>query len=378
MSVKGLLLRIVVPVATIAVTLLFAELVLRLPGLEEFVDKEPVLRGGPIVYEPNQVTWQRIGREIDTEIRVNSRGLRDVEFTPNSEAHRIAAVGDSFTEGWGVSLPQTWSKQLEDLLKASGSDYDHVFNAGRSGTNPKNYVALYRELFASDPSVNLVVVSIFLANDIIEPSTPDYRVAPPRTTMQRVRFFLASHSAVYSLGRRTLRQSLAVEKLLARIGMSDLHIIPLDFSNSDLNRRRWQYTAEYLTDFVARVHADGKNILIVLAPAKEQVIDGYMDAVLSKVGAQRSDVDLFGFRDYVLAHLRGNGVDVLDLTPTILDPSTPDPVNLYFRSDGHWNAEGHRVAAEAILAHLRVSGLLKERQDVDTLTATVQVRTAPE
>lgn len=61
-----------------------------------------------------------------------------------------------------------------------------------------------------------------------------------------------------------------------------------------------------------------------------------------------------------------------------MEPSTPDPVKLYFRSDGHWNAEGHRVAAEAILTHLRDSGLLKQRPAVDTLTATVQVRAAPE
>lgn len=368
MSVKGVLLRIVVPLVTIAVTLLFAELALRLPGLERFVDTEPVLRGGPVTYEPDQVTRQRSAGEIDAEIRVNSRGLRDVELTPSAEAHRVVAVGDSFTEGWGVSLPQTWSKQLEQRLVASGSGYDHVFNAGRSGTNPKNYAAMYRELFASDPSVRLVVVGIFLANDIIEPSTPEYRVLPPRTVVQRVKFFLAGHSAVYNLARRTLRQSLAVEKMLASVGLGELHIIPLDFSNSDLNRRRWQYTAEYLSDFAGQVRADGKRILFVLVPAKEQVIDGYVEALLSRAGIQRSQVDLFGFRDYVLEHLRTKGMDVLDLTPTMLDASTPAAETLYFRSDGHWNAEGHRVAAEAIWRYLRDSALLDEREEISALT----------
>lgn len=371
MSVRTGLLRVIVPVGTIVVTLLVAEMVLRLPGMDAFVDSEPALRSGPVVYEPNQVATQ-MSREFNAEIRVNSRGLRDVEFNPESEAHRVVALGDSFTEGWGVSLQETWAKQLEDLLKADHSGYDHVFNAGRSGTNPKNYAAVYRELFAADPSVNLVVVGVFLANDIVEPSTPDYRVPPPRTVAQHVRFFLARHSAVFNLTRRTLRQSLPVEKILAKVGVADLHIIPLDFRNNDLNRRRWQYTAEYLVDFVAKVHADGKKILLVLVPAKEQVIDGYMDTVLAKAGGQRSDVDLFGFRDYALEHLRAQGVAVLDLTPTILDPSTPDPDKLYFRSDGHWNAEGHRVAAEAIWAYLRDAGMLDARGDFHALATTAR------
>jgi lysophospholipase L1-like esterase len=354
------LLRVLVPLVTIVATLLLAELALRLPGLEQLVDIEPVLRGGPLVYEPNQVARQRLGGEFDAEIRVNSRGLRDVEFIPEANGHRIVALGDSFTEGWGVSLAQTWPKQLERLLTQAGSGYDHVFNAGRSGTNPKNYAALYREVFASDSSVNLVVAGIFLANDIVEPSTPEYRVPPPRTTLQRLKFFLARNSAVYNLLRRTRRQSLAVETLLSKIGMAEMHAIPLDFANSDLNRRRWRYTAEYLTEFASRVRADGKQILFVLVPAKEQVIEGYVDTVLDRAGIPDADLDLFGFRDYVLEYLRANDVDVLDLTPKLLDASTPDPVTLYFRGDGHWNAEGHRVAAEAIVEYLRDAGLLLE------------------
>jgi hypothetical protein len=47
-----------------------------------------------------------------------------------------------------------------------------------------------------------------------------------------------------------------------------------------------------------------------------------------------------------VADLRARQVDVLDLRAAI--EAGGNPLRYYFRYDGHWNAEGHRLAATAL------------------------------
>ena len=94
--------RILVPVVTVMVMLLLAELVLRLPVFGAFMDYEPTLLGGPLAYLPNQESRHRLGTEFDVQIRINSRGFRDTEYVSAPQSRNALALGDSFTEGWGV------------------------------------------------------------------------------------------------------------------------------------------------------------------------------------------------------------------------------------------------------------------------------------
>ena len=55
--------------------------------------------------------------------------------------------------------------------------------------------------------------------------------------------------------------------------------------------------------------------------------------------------------DRLLDGLDGAGLSILDLRSTFADPGR-NPESLYYRIDAHWNAEGMRVAGEAILEAL--------------------------
>jgi lysophospholipase L1-like esterase len=350
MRVRQIAFRILVPVFTMLVMLLLAELVLRLPVFSAFMDYEPTLLGGPLAYLPNQDSRHRLGADFDIQIHINSRGFRDSEFVPAPKSHTVLALGDSFTEGWGVDLEKAWPKQLEARLDGR---YEHVYDAGRSGTNPKNYAAVYEKFFDADTSVELVVVGVCLSNDIIEEGTPTERVSRPPSLFAKVKFYALKYSVLANIVHRSMRYNPRVEQFLADLGLTKPQRLKLDFSSDPANSRRWAYSAEFLASFGARVEASGRRFLVVLIPTKEQVVDGYIEALMEQTGNSPADIDLFGFRDYLLRGLTEKGVDVLDLTPFLDQPAQGTTADYYFHADIHWNAAGHALAAEKIAEHLR-------------------------
>ncbi len=70
---------------------------------------------------------------------INSLGYRDRE--PSSlqkDSFKIAAIGDSFTYGWGVDLEQCWVKVVERNLQQAGYNVEMI-NLGKPGGDPTTY-----------------------------------------------------------------------------------------------------------------------------------------------------------------------------------------------------------------------------------------------
>lgn len=78
---------------------------------------------------------------VGAPVHVNAAGFRDREFP--TERHpglaRIACVGDSYTYGWGVSLDESYPKQLETIL--AGTTPTEVLNFGVFGYNADQVLA---------------------------------------------------------------------------------------------------------------------------------------------------------------------------------------------------------------------------------------------
>src|SRR6185295_11181679 len=80
--------------------------------------------------------------EFSSNIKTNSMGFRDREFTAKKSAGtRIVTIGDSFTFGWGVEAEESWPKVLETRLRSAGVEVE-VANIGKPGASPKNYADL--------------------------------------------------------------------------------------------------------------------------------------------------------------------------------------------------------------------------------------------
>jgi lysophospholipase L1-like esterase len=124
----------------------------------------PELRGTmELIFPPN--AEQTFGfAEFTYTARINSLGLRERELSSDPKVFRIAAIGDSYTYGWGVEAEQTWLRRLEDALRAKGYLVETV-NMGKPGAGPPFYAELAEKAL---PLIqpDLVLVCVTQGNDL--------------------------------------------------------------------------------------------------------------------------------------------------------------------------------------------------------------------
>ena len=147
----------------------------------------------------------------------NSFGKRDYEY-PEQKApgiFRIAAVGDSFTQGGGVNFDDIYPKRLERYL----NEYENVrgvryqaLNWGRPGSSTPSQAALVRE-WAARYGVDLVVLGFCLNDAEDESDRPALQAIRARSIL--VEFekggglagFLYDNSSLVRLVRQRLFQT---------------------------------------------------------------------------------------------------------------------------------------------------------------------------
>jgi hypothetical protein len=95
----------------------------------------------PRIAHPPNYSESRKSIEYTYEFKTNSRGLRYREIPVEKKAEnemRFILVGDSFVEGTGVNLDQTFGTLLEKRF-SNGSRKALFINCGLSGTGPLQY-----------------------------------------------------------------------------------------------------------------------------------------------------------------------------------------------------------------------------------------------
>jgi lysophospholipase L1-like esterase len=143
--------------ASLLVALALAEGILRLAPPVSLLAKLP--------NRPHQNTILATD-EFSTRVVTNARGLREARAIGprRADVFRVAAVGDSFTWGWGADNDATYPARLEALLKARTGHAVEVVNVSRPGDNLAGYLALLRQhTLPLRPDV--VVVGMLLGND---------------------------------------------------------------------------------------------------------------------------------------------------------------------------------------------------------------------
>lgn len=103
--------------------------------------------------------------DFEYEVQINALGLRERELpAERGDEFVIAAIGDSFTYGWGVNAEDTWLRRLEAKLQDDGLNVRTV-NCGKPGSGPETYVEHARAII---PVIrpDLVVVGVTIGNDI--------------------------------------------------------------------------------------------------------------------------------------------------------------------------------------------------------------------
>ena len=102
------------------------------------------------------------GTYYGADICLNSLGFRgsECELDKPAATKRVVFLGDSFTLGWGVVLDETFSRQVETMLRGAGIACD-VINMGIGNYNTTMEVELFKwKGLRLDP--DLVVLAYFI------------------------------------------------------------------------------------------------------------------------------------------------------------------------------------------------------------------------
>ena len=108
---------------------------------------------------PSDTTLHFFRAEFRFERKTNSLGLSERPISVDKPHYRIIGLGDSFTEGFGVSQDSTWLRKLERQLNHNSEIEVETINAGIGGSDPVYEYQLFKDkLLGLAP--DLVILSI--------------------------------------------------------------------------------------------------------------------------------------------------------------------------------------------------------------------------
>jgi len=267
---------------------------------------------------------RRIAPEFTMTFTTNVERLRGPELGFLSR-RPILFLGDSFTMGYGVNDGEEFPALVRKALDTGGPDTIPVINAGVGNNGNGRWVKFLRtEGKKYNPS--LVVLQV-LANDFqdnvherlfeVAPTGDLRELSTPQGGAQRIVQGLIesipglAHSYLVGLVRQVLGSEVSV-----------------------------------------RSNADSKISLITHDQAllEEQLLFRLLEEVLSLCKKEGWPVLVIVPDDTAstqLMHLK-NFLSIRDIS-TIVIPGKIESPDLYYKVDGHWNASGHKFAADQVL-----------------------------
>ena len=277
---------------------------------------------GPVSTRVRQATPKG---DFELMVEFNQHGFRDQKDLRESTPNDLFVLGDSFSFGWGVAEPERYSNVLEGRLRS------RVFNIAIP-EDLRGYGRLLKYAESRGAKVRGLVIGVCMENDLrdysaAEPLPPAHKDAGWLARIDRnSRFWFKTHSALF-LGLSFNIQSNAVLRgFFERIGL--LRNVDQRTGKNQLSEPILRSSRDELVKLVADYDA-----VVLLIPSRA-LWSGDNRAVEARVHARFVQL------------LQEERLKVVDMKPRFEQGG--QPLDFYFKTDGHWNASGHAVAAEAL------------------------------
>ena len=356
-GLRGCAANALLMLATVVVSLIAGELIVRIVRPRP-LEAASVWPDGTLRHLPSfQYTYTRPG--FSNLVSYNALGLRGPDVSANRDpgVPRVLFLGDSFVEGKQVADAEVLTAVLERIAREHGRPLD-VINAGVAGYGTAEEILLWDRLGASlRPDIVLLG---FYPNDVRNNADrrlfvlKDGVVAVGRTPkLPRVRWIydlrkgMAARSHLYVLftqGMDLLDQPEAGES-----GPMEGEDVFLREPTPRVTEG-WALTLALLQELKTRVESTGASFAIVMFPTRYQVDGALWQRMLAQRGMQAERYDLTSPQQHVVPWASASGVTLLDLLPAFRARNADN--SFYHTVDAHWNAAGHRLAAETIYAEL--------------------------
>jgi hypothetical protein len=349
-------------VAALGLTLALGlcELLVRLVAPQELVIKRPD------VWRPADtlgwVHWPNVNTTINTGDRTvrfitDADGFRVGSAGRTDGAKRILLLGDSFMEALQVNYEQSLAGLLEARLTERLHQPVVVRNTGVGGWDPPQYLMEARRELGRE-RFDLVLVSVYLGNDIVQQRVDWYPPRPPAEVHQwrlprRLSYGEWVDAVLYPFNDLLqTRSQLYVfiknrsDVLLRRLGLTAKYF-PDDLLRQEAGSPRWAVTAQILSDIrdVARAH--GAPTLFMLIPAPAQVERDEVERAVKGFHIDPASVDLTQPDRLLTAAMHPHYLTVWDGLPDFLQAAGAG-TRLYGQVSRHLSPEGHELIERAV------------------------------
>lgn len=303
-------------------------------------------------YEPSELYGHQLVRNFEglgplqVPVKINSFGFRDIEHPKHKDDQtiRILGLGDSFTFGWGVSLENTYLKQLETtMLQATGRSVETI-NTGVPGWGLNQYYICLKE-FGIQFTPDIIMVG-YWPDDLNGP--PVDKLGPvPNAQWEaeshiRMRGGLLHHSRLFNFFTY-LADQIKYKNRSKRI--PHLHDAGArraewaknpDFliadSGQDITDKRSKLLKDHLSRINALAATYGAPLIVLFIPDYSQLFHPEFQHINRIIRAISHEL----------------GIAFLDMTP-LYEATEESHSNYFWPLDGHTNEVGHQAIAQALI-----------------------------
>lgn len=317
----------------------------------------------------------------------NSRGHRDKEheFKKNKK-FRILILGDSFMWGVGVENHQRCTSILEDLLNDYGIDSEVINLAHPGYGTDQEYLSYLNEGIQYSPDL---VVLFFSSGNFQNNLFPSMYLCPkPYFELDSQNNLILKNVPVPKGNLYSDLGKITKEYQKKRIIVENIDKVAIDIINQrstcSASYRRSKFLFQWSKIYQAlKLHLDRNpcaNKLLLkfsqrsfydledIAYPSHNVTKAIIKALADKVNVEGSRFifvaipDLsriylpefyngFGHGDFI-PWCRKSGITVIDLMPVFQLEWIKNKTETCIKHDGHWNSNGHRLAAQAVFNYL--------------------------
>lgn len=318
-------------------------------------------RDGLTLHLPNM---DHFSHRFGHTIRTNSVGMRDhdhsLEKSPG--VYRILLLGDSFMEANQVKFEDAFASLLERQVGGVTGRSIEVINASVSGWGTDDELMyLMREGLRYRP--DLVLVGMTLHNDVQDNQDEEFHVFTdghlkerPRPEISlgdfaflQMKEFLASRSHLYQVLLRVKRFSW-VQQEGNRLSSHVASLIKRQPTPEVV--QAWDMTQHLFRKMKVESLKQGANVAVFLIPLWIQVSEERLKGFLSEHQLLIEQIAIDQPQSRMKAIGQEEQIAIIDLLHDFQRAEKEDPRKLYLLDDGHWTAEGHRLAASVVKEQL--------------------------
>lgn len=365
--------RIVFPMAAVFLglfsVLLFLEILFRMLPTNEGLDVLPVNAQNPIMRfrENRDLTWSAGWdfRIVANKHSNNYGFLNNQDYSTIAKLPLLAIIGDSYVEAAQVQNQVA----LHGVLSREAAGRARVYSFGASGAALPTYLAYGRyvaDTFKSSAMVFVIVGNDFHESSILYKSAPGYYYftpGPQGGTRLLRKDYLPSFM-VRTAKKSALLRYMALNLKLSERTFKGLFVPSraktkrfVGNTEAEAGAQRLRVSKRAVEDFLRLLPQmtglNGDRILFVMDAMRPQIYDNKaLDA------ARGSFFDIM--RRYFMDAAKRQNHEVIDLQPVFIEDYKKNSLRFDFPSDLHWNAQGHRLAAEAIMSSRLFSSLMEK------------------